>query len=93
VVAMDQRGREQKLAGQDGDLIAWTSKGEGGKEYLALFNTGDSALNVKVPLQRYGFTAQTYSVRDVWSKREMGKSGEAAGTIAPHGVMLLELRR
>jgi alpha-galactosidase len=93
VVAMDQRGREQKFAGQAGDLVAWTSKGDGGREYLALFNTGDSALNVKVPLPRYGFTAQTYSVRDVWSKREMGKNGEAAGTIAPHGVMLLELRR
>jgi alpha-galactosidase len=93
VVAMNQRGHEQRLAGQDEDLIAWTSKGDGGKEYLALFNIGDSAARILVPLARYGFTADRYSARDVWEKKDLGKIAKASGTIPPHGVLLLELRR
>jgi alpha-galactosidase len=93
VVAMNQRGHEQRLAGQDEDLIAWTSKGDGSKEYLALFNIGDSAARILVPLARYGFTADRYSARDVWEKKDLGKIAEATGTIPPHGVLLLELRR
>jgi hypothetical protein len=93
VVALNQRGHEQRLAGQDEDLIAWTSKGDGGREYLALFNVGDSPTRVAIPLGRYGFAAEKYSVRDVWEGRELGKGSEAAGTLAAHGVLLLELRR
>jgi alpha-galactosidase len=93
VIAMDQRGREQRMAGQDGDLIAWTSKGESGREYLALFNLGDSSLRVEAPLQKYGFNADGYAARDVWEKKSLGKIDEVQGTIAPHGVLLLELKR
>ncbi|HEX7157979.1 MAG TPA: glycoside hydrolase family 27 protein, partial [Edaphobacter sp.] len=93
VIAMDQRGHEQKMAGQDGDLIAWTSKGDGGREYLALFNVGDAAASVEIPLAKYGFAAERYAARDVWQKKDLGKIDAAQGTIAPHGVLLLELRR
>ena len=93
VVAMNQRGHEQRLAGQDEDLIAWTSKGDGGKEYLALFNMGDSAARILVPLARYGFTADRYSARDVWEKKDLGKMAKVSGTVPSHGVLLLELRR
>jgi alpha-galactosidase len=93
IVAMNQRGHEQRLASQDEDLIAWTSKGDGGKEYLALFNMGDSAARILVPLARYGFTADRYSAHDLWEKKDLGKIAEASGTIPPHGVLLLELRR
>jgi len=93
VVSMDQRGHEQRMAGQDGDLIVWTSKGDGGREYLALFNVGDSAVRVETPLRRYGFAAEQYAARDVWEKKDLGKIDETKGTIASHGVLLLELRR
>jgi alpha-galactosidase len=93
VLAMDQRGHEQRLAGQDDNLIAWTSKGDGGREYLALFNVGDSPTRVAVPLRRYGFVAEKYSAKDAWEGKDLGRVSEAAGTIAAHGVLLLELRR
>jgi alpha-galactosidase len=93
VVAMDQRGHEQRLAGQDEDLIAWVSKGDGGREYLALFNVGDAATRVAIPLRRYGFVAEKYAARDVWEGKDLGKVSEAAGEVAAHGVLLLELRR
>ena len=92
VVAMDQQGHGQRLAGRDGDVIAWTSKA-GGKEYLALFNVGDSAAAVKSGFAKYGLADGKYAVRNVWEAKDLGRLDEAAGTVAPHGVLLLELRR
>lgn len=93
VVAMDQRGHEQRVAGEDEDLIAWASKGEGGREYLAVFNRGDAAVRVAVPLARYGFAGEKYSARDVWEGKDLGRVSEAAGMVAAHGVLLLELKK
>jgi alpha-galactosidase len=93
VIAMDQHGHDQKLARQDEDLIGWTSKGEGGREYLALFNVSDAATRVTVPLSRYGFTASKYAAKDIWAGKDIGKVSEAAGEIPAHGVLLLELKK
>ncbi|MEO6981966.1 MAG: glycoside hydrolase family 27 protein [Edaphobacter sp.] len=92
VVAMDQQGHGQRLAGQDGSVIAWTSKA-GGKEYLALFNVGDSAATVKSGFAKYGLASGKYAVRDVWEGKDLGRLAEVTGAVAPHGCLLLELRR
>jgi alpha-galactosidase len=93
VVAMNQRGHEQHVAGDDGDLIAWATKGEGGREYLAVFNVSDAGVRVALPLRRYGFTAEKYSARDVWEGKDLGKISEASAMLQPHGVLLLELKK
>jgi alpha-galactosidase len=92
VVALDQRGGGQRLAGQDGDVIAWTSKADG-KEYLALFNVGDQEAKVEGGFAKYGLGAEKYAARDVWGEKDLGKIEKVAGEVAPHGVLLLELRR
>ena len=98
VIAMDQRGHEQHMVAHDGDftegLIPWVSKGDGGKEYLAVFNVGDGQARVALPLSRYGFVqGQKYSARDVWGEKDLGKVSEAQGVVAAHGVLLLELKK
>lgn len=92
VVAMDQRGQGQRLAGQDGAIVAWTSQ-IGSRRYLALFNVGDSSAVVKADFAKYGLASGKYTVRDVWGKKDMGTIASVENTIAPHGVLLLELRR
>jgi hypothetical protein len=93
VMAMNQRGHDQRLAGEDEDLVAWASKGDRGQEYLALFNLGDGEVRVEIPLAKYGFAADKYAAKDVWERKDLGKIGKVAGVVAPHGVWLLELRR
>ncbi len=93
VLAIDQKGHDQKMARQDEDLIGWTTKTDGGKEYLALFNVSDTATRVAVPLSRYGFAASKYGVRDVWAGKDLGRISEAGGEIPAHGVLLLELKK
>lgn len=96
VIAMDQRGYEQRFAGQDGDLVAWTTKVHGGSEYLALFNTGDAPTAVMTkPWLAYGLKRKkSYKVRDVWAQTNLGyvEDGLHGVMIAPHGVLLLELQ-
>ncbi|GGG65282.1 glycoside hydrolase family 27 protein [Edaphobacter dinghuensis] len=92
IVAMDQRGQSQRLIGQDGAIVAWTTQ-VGSRRYLALFNVGDSAAPVKADFTKYGLASGKYSVRDVWGKKEMGTIASVENTVAAHGVLLLELRR
>jgi hypothetical protein len=92
IVAMDQQGRDQRLAEQDEDVVAWTTKA-GGKDYLALFNRGDSSASVKAGFSKYGLKAGSYAARNIWEVKDLGKIAEVSGSIAPHGVLLLELRR
>lgn len=92
VVAMNQQGHDQRLAGQDGSVVAWTSK-VGSREYLALFNVGDAAAQVDSEFAKYGLTGKAkYTVRDVWEKKDLGVQARASIAISPHGVVLLELR-
>jgi hypothetical protein len=91
VIAMDQRGEGQRLAGQDGAVIAWTTHADGA-DYLALFNTGDAPTTVKAEFAKYGLAAGEYSVRDVWGAKRLGKLAGVDHAIAPHGVLLLALR-
>jgi len=92
VVAMDQQGHDQRLAGQDGEVVAWTTK-VGRKDYLALFNRGDSPAAVTAGFAHYGLKAKKYSVRDIWSQKNLGRLAAVDKTVAPHGVLLLELQQ
>ena len=92
VVAMDQQGHDQRLAGQDGEVVAWTTK-VGRRDYLALFNRGDSPAAVTAGFAHYGLKAKKYSVRDIWSQKNLGRLAAVDKTVAPHGVLLLELQQ
>ena len=85
------------MVSHDGDftegLIVWTSHGDGGREYLALFNLKDAEVRVEVPLARYGFTAEKYAARDVWEKKDLGARAGVSVELPAHGSVLLALRR
>jgi len=92
VIAVDQRGHGQHLASTDGDVVAWISKGDGGVDYLAVFNLGDAPATVKTQFAKYGLEGR-YRVRDLWEKKDLPSADEVSATIPPHGSVLLALRR
>jgi hypothetical protein len=91
VIAMDQRGSDQHLAATDGDVLAWTSKGEHGTAYLALFNLGDTPAPVKAPFAHYGLGTGSYKATDLWTKADRAVSNGITAKIPPHGSLLLAL--
>jgi alpha-galactosidase len=92
VLAANQHGHDQRLAAQNGDLVAWASKGAGGKEYLALFNLGDAPATVEAAFAQYGFAGKRYAVRDLWAQKDEGRSAGVNRVLAPHGCAMLQLQ-
>lgn len=93
VIAMDQQGHDQHLAATDGDVVAWTSKGAAGIDYLAIFNRGDAAAEVKRSFDHYGLPGKTYRSKELWTKTEASASENVSLTIPPHGAALYALMK
>jgi alpha-galactosidase len=98
VIEMNQKGRNQRLVNREGDLVLWASDGGTGQHFLALFNLGDSAMEIDRPYNTMGMPKQQFKVREVWTGKVLDTSlGPTAWTIAvtipPHGCVLLQLRK
>ena len=93
VIAVNQHGSGQRQASDDGDVIGWTSHGSEGREYLALFNLGDTPVTLDAPFAHYGLADTSYNIRDLWEKKDVGRTKVVAEHLPPHGSVLLELRR
>jgi hypothetical protein len=93
VIAVDQHSTGNRMAGKDGNIIAWTAHSPAhNSEYLALFNTGGTPARIGAPFTKYGLAEKNYSVHDLWQKKNLGKATHVSATIPPHGTVLLELR-
>ena len=93
VLAANQRAHDQRLTGQQGDIIAWTSTADRGGQYLALFNTGDTAATVRQSFATYGLPAKSLAVRDLWSLKDQGRQTIISADLPPHGAALFLLKR
>jgi alpha-galactosidase len=93
LIAVDQASVENTLEGQDGDVVAWTARSSTKpSSYLALFNLGDTSVKVESAYGTYGFPNDTYKLRDVWERRELGEHAEVSVELPAHGSVLLELK-
>jgi hypothetical protein len=57
-----------------------------------LFNLGDSSVKVESAYSTYGFPSNTYKLRDVWERKELGEHAEVLVELPAHGAVLLELK-
>ncbi len=94
VIGVDQHSVENHLAGQDGDVVAWTARSSSGSSdvrYLALFNLGDATVKVGSSFVKYGL-GEKYKVRDLWEKENVGTQTGVSVELPAHGAALFELR-
>ncbi|GIO11945.1 alpha-galactosidase [Cohnella xylanilytica] len=92
VLEMHRHGSDARQAYREGDRVVWTSRGRGGEIYVALFNTGETALEVGVALADIGNAGSSARVVDLWSGEALAAAGDRlAATVAPHGARLLRL--
>jgi alpha-galactosidase len=96
VIRVNQMATASRMAGRDGNVIAWTADLKDGSHALALFNLGDAAVTVMTKsFASYGLTQRkSYRVRDVWAKKDLGLQEDAVSgySLAPHGCALWMLR-
>jgi hypothetical protein len=83
-------GRSPRQIMRNTEQAVWVNTAEDGAVNLALFNLGDRARSVTVPLSALGIEKAT--VRDLWAGEDMGSAGAVSADIAPHGAKLYRLR-
>ena len=92
-IAIDQTATASSQVLHDGDLIAWQASLPGGKMALAIFNTGDTSINVDRSFGQIssGLGARAWSARDAWAAKDLCQQHGISTTIAPHACVLLML--
>ncbi|MDR3735310.1 MAG: glycoside hydrolase family 27 protein [Acidobacteriaceae bacterium] len=92
VLAVNQRGHDQHQAARDGNLVVWTTLGEPGEYYLALFNLGNSPMQLTKPYAAYGLPALNLASRELWTDQRTPASKTFQVELPPHGSVLLKLQ-
>ena len=92
VLAVDQHSTGNRMRESADGLVIWMAKPTSGEgEYLALFNTGETEREVHRDWKTLGLAGATYKVRDLWRRKNLGKSTSANITLAPHASVLYRL--
>ena len=95
VLAAGQNSRGNHELFRRGDIIGWAAKAnaDGGRQkYLALFNTGDSAVMASVSAHDLGAKGSML-VRDLWNHKDLGSFTGSYSTIIPeHGAVLYRVQ-
>ncbi len=60
-------------------------------KYVAIFNLSDSPAALHYDWKDLGLTDRTYSVRDLWSRKDIAAMTGASITLPPHGSVLYRL--
>lgn len=91
VIAIDQDplGRQGRRAVASGSSEIWTRELSGGRRAVGLFNRGDAPATIAVKWRELGM-APDPTVRDAWSRKDLGVLADGYSTEVPtHGVALL----
>ena len=92
VLAVDQLGRDQRQVNRDDNTVAWTSSGQNGTRYLALFNLNGEAATIHQRYDFYNLPASRYRSRELWSQTDRGEGDGVDVKLPSHGCVLLELK-
>jgi alpha-galactosidase len=91
LIAIDQTSTGSAEVLHEGDLIVWRSKLADGVA-IAVFNTGDVAMQVDRKFEDLGAGAGERAVHDVWSGKELGRRSGMSMELAPHACALWRVR-
>lgn len=89
VLDMHRDSKNTRLVYRDGDRIVWTSDGPNGEKYAALFNTGNSEMEVSLELADIGVIG-TVQAKELWTGSKWEQTqGSCKVTISSHGAKLI----
>ena len=89
VIAVDQHSRENRQSLRNGPLVVWTALPEvGAGHYVAVFNLGEVAQEVRYSWKELGVPEGEHAVRDLWLRKDLGKGGGLKVSLPAHAAML-----
>lgn len=93
LLRIDQTATASRQVLREGALVVWTADLPDGKHAVAAFNLGDNPLLVTKDFPTLGLDPGKWQTRDLWQTRPELPLNAVTRTLAPHGCVLLELRR
>lgn len=90
-LCMVRTAQDARQLFRQGSAVVWTANGHGCK-YIALFNLGVAARQIRVPLSDVLMPDTPYTAQDVWSGSVIGSvQNTLTRYVEPHGAVLLRL--
>jgi alpha-galactosidase len=95
VLAVDQDplGHAAVQVHQDGDLQIWARPLEDGGYAVGLFNLGPTEAKIHTDWSRDLKVEGFMKVRELWRRRDAGRSKGYTGKVASHGALLLKVSK
>jgi hypothetical protein len=99
VIAVDQHSRENRPVVTTDTTAVWLAKrgdvqvddSAHPEYYLAVFNIGDKEQTVLYEWKDFGLRGSGYRVRDLWQRKNLGKTKSLSVKLQPHASVLLGL--
>jgi len=92
ILDMHQNSTGAKQVSREDNRVVWSAEGDAGTRYVALFNTGETELEVTVTLESLGFTGSV-SGKELWSGVDQQEiHGSLSSVLAPHGAAVYRLK-
>ncbi len=89
VLAVDQHASGRRPVITTDTAVVWTSKPEDGRGYyVAVFNLADKAQTLTYDWTKLDLPKTKYSVRDLWSNKELRNADMLKVTLRPHAAAL-----
>lgn len=98
VLAMHRASSGQRELMREDDVVLWSSRAtDRSADYVAVFNTGQSACEVRIAVSALGLSAGRHPhdpVLDLWTTADVHCSGDYLESVLPaHGAVLLRFDR
>jgi alpha-galactosidase len=87
VIDVDQHSSGGHEVLEKGNIRAWVAEGPRGEKFVAIFNLGESALEVNLGWNEVGISESVKDVRDLWAHRSAAVDGIHAN-LRPHASAL-----
>jgi len=73
------------------DMVqVWSKELQDGTKAVGLFNLSEKFQKISVPVKELGL-GQSFSLRDCWRQKDLGKYNTYSANVPPHGVVVLKI--
>ena len=94
ILAVNQSSLNNRELFNRGTQIAWVANVPGSKEkYVALFNLGDGAAEMRVGCREIGLQTDRCQARDLWQATDLGVfQNDIRAKVNSHGAVMLRVK-
>ena len=94
VLEVDQHSIKNHPAVATEKVVVWVAEAEDGKStYVAAFNRGESPAELKYSWKELGLEGSEYAKRELWERKDAGKSSAFEAQVPSHACVFYRLKR